>query len=290
MTAARRLSPVTAGALSMIAAGALFAVVNIVVQWLAMRHGMASSSIAFWQYLLALAAVLPWILRCRLSDWRTSRPGLHLLRVLLAAAGVQFWISGLSEVPIWQAIALVMTSPFFVTAGAGLILREHVGPARWLAVIVGFAGGMIILAPWSERFTLAAIWPLLAAACWAGSSLVTKRLTGEEEADRVTLWLLLLLTPINALVALADGFALPPSGSWPLVASAGILTVLAQYALARAYERADASLLQPFDHLKLPMNVILGFVVFGFVPDGSMWPGAAIIIAASAFILRVESR
>ncbi|MCB1832732.1 MAG: DMT family transporter [Geminicoccaceae bacterium] len=287
-TAGSRLSPALAGALCMVTAGAVFALVNISVQWLAMKHGMNAGSIAFWQYLLALVAALPWIVRQGLSSLRTHHAGWHVLRVLLAAAGVQFWVLGLAHVPVWQAIALVMTSPFFVTAGAGLLLGETVGRTRWLAVLTGFAGGMIILAPWSERFDVAAIWPLLAAAFWAGSTLVMKRLTGEEEADRVTLYLLLLLTPINALVASFQGFALPPDGAWPLVLMTGMLTVLAQYMLARAYERADASYLQPFDHLKLPMNVLLGFIVFGWMPDGSMWPGAAIVVAASVWIMHEE--
>ncbi len=101
----------------MTAAGIAFAGLNVAVQWATMVAGAAAPAVAFWQYLIALVLSLPLVWR----DWsalRTSHPGLHLLRVALAAAGVQVWVYGLSVVPIWQAIALAMTSPFFVVAGA----------------------------------------------------------------------------------------------------------------------------------------------------------------------------
>ena len=205
-------SPAIGGAAFMVSAGLLFAGVNICVQAAAMRFGLPSASIAFWQYLIALGFAVPWLLRRGLRHLKTGQLGLHLARVVLAAAGVQFWVLGLAHVPIWQAIALIMTSPFFVTAGAGLFLKERVGPPRWLAVAAGFAGGMIILAPWSDAFGLATFYPLVAAALWAAASLLTKRLTVRETAQSVTVYLLLLLTPINAVVAAVDGFAVPAEG------------------------------------------------------------------------------
>ena len=101
--------------------------------------------------------------------------------------------------------------------------------------------------------------------------------------------LLVLLTPVNALVALPEGLAL--SGGMPglLLVAAGLLTALAQYLLARAYAVADASYLQPFDHVKLPFNVVLGLAVFGFVPPGALWLGSALIVGASFFLMRRES-
>lgn len=283
-----RVSPAIAGAIAMVAAGLLFAVVNVAVQASTMTHGMASSSVAFWQYLIALAFSLPWLLRHGPTGLKTKQLSLHIVRVLLAAAGVQMWVLGLAHVPIWQAIALIMTSPFFVVAGAGLLLKERVDTGRWLAVAVGFAGGMIILAPWSDEFGIATLYPLAAAVFWASASLMTKRLTRTETADTVTVYLLLLLTPVNATVALIDGFQIPAAPVLAIVIAAGGLTFLAQYVLARAYCSADAAYLQPFDHLKLPFNVLLGWMVFGFVPVGSMWLGAALIIAASLFIVRRE--
>ena len=283
------LGPALSGAFLMILAGALFAVVNTLVQYGAMVAGIPSARLAFWQYLIASLAALPWVLRQGRAAWARIHLPLHLIRVALAAGGVQLWVAGLAHVPIWQAIALIMLSPFFVTLGAGLILHEATGRDRWLAVVVGFAGGMIVLAPWADSFSLHALLPVAAAALWAGTSLLTKRLTRTEGPETVTVLLLVLLTPVNALVALPEGLAL--SGGMPglLLVAAGLLTALAQYLLARAYAVADASYLQPFDHVKLPFNVLLGLAVFGFVPPGALWLGSALIVGASFFLIRRES-
>ncbi|MFV0358654.1 DMT family transporter [Tropicimonas sp.] len=287
------LGPATAGAFFMISAGALFAVSNTLVQYGAMRQGIPPASIAFWQYLIALLFSLPWIWTNGAAALRTTQPGLHILRVALAVGGVQLWTMGLAQVPIWQAIALIMLSPFFVTLGAGILLGEETTLDRWLAVLVGFAGGMIILAPWSEAFSLHALLPVCAAAFWAGTSLLTKRMTRSESPGALTIYLLLLLTPVNAAIALGhgpgDGLAIAPGTSGALLLAVGLLTGLAQYALARAYSIADAAYLQPFDHVKLPFNVALGLAVFGFVPPGSMWFGSVLIVGASLLLLRRET-
>ncbi len=278
------------GASYMIGAGLLFALVNILVQLLTMKYGQSSTSVAFWQYLIALLFSIPWVLRHTRYAMATSQLPLHILRVFFAAAGVQLWVMGLATVPIWQAIALIMTSPFFVALGAHLFLGEKVTPERWGAVAVGFVGGMIILSPWSETFSQAALLPIGAAALWAMSSLVTKKLTRTDGPETLTIFLLLLLTPINGVLAIGGGFALGSGVIIWLVLFAGILTAGAQYALARAYNVADAAYLQPFDHVKLPMNVFLGWLVFGFMPEGTMWLGLFLIIASSMFILNNEAK
>lgn len=277
------------GAGLMITAGAIFALINTLVQMATMANGIASTKVAFWQYLIALAFYIPWLSSHLLKSFATANIALHIVRVLLAAGGVQLWVYGLAFVPIWQAIALIMLSPFFVTLGAGLVLRETVSAQRWLAVLVGFAGGMVILAPWSDAFTTKALYPVGAALLWAFSSLLTKYMTHSESPETLTIYLLLLLTPINAITTASSGFALPIDTSLTIIIAAGALTAMAQFALVKAYSIADAAYLQPFDHLKLPLNVLLGFLVFGFLPGGSMWLGSALIVGASFFLLRQES-
>lgn len=283
-------SPALIGAAYMVLAGVLFALVNISVQGAAMHFGLPSSSVAFWQYAIALILGGSWLLRLGLKSFATENLAVHILRVLAAAAGVQLWVLGLKSVPIWQAIALIMTSPFFVTIGASLYLRESVSLQRWFATLIGFAGGMIILAPWSDSFTVAALYPLAAAALWAFASLLTKRLTRTEAPDTVTAYLLVLLTPVNAIFAGVEGFVVPTGTAFWLILLAGGLTALAQLALTRAYAISDASYVQPFDHLKLPLNVLFGWLAFQFVPTGNLWIGAALIVGASMYILRQETR
>jgi S-adenosylmethionine uptake transporter len=176
----------------------------------------------------------------------------------------------------------------FVTLGAWLFLGERMTLPRVLAVLVGGIGGAIILAPWADAFQLAALLPVGAAAFWAASSVVTKDLTKTENAGTLTLALLVLLVPINGVAAISSGFAVAPEALW-LVALSGLLIAAAQYLIAKAYMVADAAYLQPFDHLKLPLNVGLGIIFFGFAPPGMMWIGAAVITGASAWVMKDEA-
>ncbi|TNE58502.1 MAG: DMT family transporter [Alphaproteobacteria bacterium] len=286
----RHTSPAVAGASLMVLAGLTFALVNTLLQFGTMVLGVSPARLAFWQYLIAFLFSLPWLITRGWRSMRTSQLFAHVFRVALAATGVQLWAMSLAHVPIWQAIALIMLSPFFVIIGANLFLGERAGLDRWAAVIVGFVGGMIILAPWSDGFSYYVLLPVMAAAMWAMTSLMTKHLSRTESPESLTVYLLLLLTPVNA--ALAAGEGLSPGVGLPgfLLVAAGLLTALAQYAIAKAYSLADASFLQPFDHLKLPFNVVLGLVVFGFVPPGSMWLGSLLIIGASFLLLHKEWR
>lgn len=273
-----------AGPLLMICAGALFAGANTAVQAAGMTFGIPPATTAFWQYTIAFAVLFPLVWR---AGWRTQQLGWHILRVALAAIGVQLWVTGLAHVPIWQAIALILASPLFVTLGAAVFLREILTIQRIGAVLMGAVGGFIILAPWSDSFSLAAFLPVGAAVFWAASSLVTKRLAATDTAATLTLYLLVLLMPLNGLFAIGTGTFVPDAAIW-IVGLAGILTALAQYALAGAYRLAEASYLQPFDHAKLPFNVVAGAVVFGVFPPGMMWLGAAIILTACLWLWLAE--
>ncbi|MCM2400026.1 DMT family transporter [Rhizobium sp. S153] len=283
-------SRAVAGAAFMVLAGIAFAILNVATQWLAMTLGFPAVSAAFWQYAFALVFSLPLLFRLGLGSLKTRYPGRHLVRVILAALGVQAWVIGLATVPIWQAIALVMTSPFFIIVGARVFLGETVGRNRWLATLAGFCGAMIILQPWSDAFSPAAFLPVLSALLWGGASLMMKNLTAHERPETITVWLLVLLTPINAGLAAASGFAVPGGIVLALLLLAGLLTVVGQHFLTLAYSTADAAYVQPFDDLKLPLNVLAGWLVFGYAPAGYLWFGAILILGASLFLMVSEMR
>ncbi|WP_318495975.1 DMT family transporter [Photobacterium leiognathi] len=280
------------GASWMLSAGLAFAIVNSLAQYLSIKLGVSSTTFALFQYFIALIAMLPWLRTMGISrSLRTQHFFQHCFRVFLAVIGIQLWLWALAyPVPIWQGIALLMTSPLFATIGSGFLLKEKVGAARWCATIAGFIGAMIILEPWSDSFSIATLLPVGAAIFWAGYSLMVKKQSSTESPTTVVMYLLILITPFNVLLALPD-FHMPTGGAtWTLIIAAGLLTALAQWAIAKAYAVADASFVQPFDHAKLPLNVLGGWLVFGWVPPGRLWLGAAIIIASVAFITQWEKR
>lgn len=299
------------GAAFMLGAGATFAAVNVLTPIITYQMGVPSSATVFWQYVIATFFALPLIMRLGgLRGLRTRHPFLHELRALVSALGVQAWAFGFAMgVPLWQMIALSMTAPFFVVGGATLFLGERLTVQRLLATAAGFAGAVIVSQVWSTTFTWAALLPVLAAALWASAIVLTKYLVREESAESLTLYMLVLITPNHLLIGLLLGlaiavapgllptglaagfdFTLPGGDPFLLVVLLGLITAGSQYFLSLAYRVADATYLQPFDDLKLPLNLLLGWVVLSQVPDIWFWPGAALIVTASLFIMQQEAR
>ncbi|MCR9608234.1 DMT family transporter [Vibrio alginolyticus] len=276
----------------MLTAGLAFAVVNSFAQIASINFGVSSTTFALFQYAIALFVILPYLRTLGIRrSLRTQHFSWHAFRIFLSVIGIQLWLWALAyPVPIWQGIALLMTSPLFATVGSGLLLKEKVGTARWLATLTGFVGAMIILEPWADSFTWAILLPVGAAFFWAAYSLMVKKMSVNDPPSTMVVYLLLLITPFNILLAIPT-FTMPNTWTiWGVLLAAGALTALAQWAIVKAYAVADASFVQPFDHAKLPLNVVAGWLVFGWVPPGRLWLGAAIIIASIAFITHWEAK
>ncbi|KKB13057.1 membrane protein [Devosia geojensis] len=297
------------GALFMLGAGVTFAVINVVTPIVTWQMGVPSTAVVFWQYVIATVFALPLILRIGFGALKTRHPVAHEARAFLSALGVQFFAFGFaSGVPVWQMVTLSMTGPFFILAGATLFLGEKLTAQRLGATVVGFVGALLVSQIGSEQFTWASILPVLAAACWGTVSVITKYLTRDEAPESLTLYMLVLITPNHLLIGLILGIAVAvlPAGTLPpslatgfdfelpggdalwLIVLLGVVTAGAQYFFSLAYKVADATYLQPFDDLKLPLNILAGWLVLGQIPGVLFWPGAALILGASIYIMRQD--
>jgi drug/metabolite transporter (DMT)-like permease len=279
------------GAAFMVLAGICFAAANAVTYHITAPGdwgglGFRAQSDTFWQYAIATLFSAPFILRHGFSGLKTRRPVLHLVRVIVSALGVQAFVMSLAAgTPIWQVIALVMTSPIFVLVGAALFLGETVSAPRWIAAGIGLVGATIVSGLWTSGLTAAMAYPVAAAVLWAGSSLLTKVLTRTESAPAITLWLLVLLTPINAGLSVQAGFEIPTAPIWLWLVVGGVIMMAAQYLLTWSYAAADAAFVQPFDDLKLISNILIYGLFFGYWPEGNIWTGVALILCGTLYLL-----
>ncbi len=304
------------GAMFMLVASLAFAGTNVLQSVLPTPveyggYGMASTGMAFWQYVIAGVLSLPLIFRIGLDKLRTRHPLAHEIRAFVSALGVHVFVYGFaSGVPIWQMVTLLATGPLFIILGSTLFLGERVSSARLGAAMVGFAGAIIVSGVGTEGLGWSTLVPIVAAALWATTDILTKYLALKGESpETLTISLLVLITPnhllillaVTALSSLAPGllpagvatgfpFALPSGDGLWLLALLGVLTGVAQYLLAFAYRAADATYLQPFSDTKVPLSGLLGWVLLSQVPSAWFWPGAALIVGASAFIYWAESR
>jgi len=305
----------TAGAAFMLVAALAFAGSNLLQSALPTPveyggYGMSSTGMAFWQYVIAAILSLPLILRIGVRNLRTSYPLAHEVRAFVSALGVHVFVYGFATgVPIWQMVTLLATGPLFIILGSTLFLGERPSPARLAAALVGFIGAIIISGVGAEGLGWATLVPIVAAALWATTDVLTKYLALKGESpETLTVSLLVLVTPNHLLILLAvwglgivapgllpvglasNVFALPSGNALWLLVLLGALTAGAQYLLAFAYKLADATYLQPFGDAKVPLSGLLGWFILGQVPSVWFWPGAALIVAASVFIYWVESR
>jgi S-adenosylmethionine uptake transporter len=279
------------GAAFMVLAGVAFAAANAITYHITAPAdwgglGFRPQSDTFWQYAIATLLSLPFVLRHGIAGFKTGRPGLHILRVILSALGVQAFVMSLAAgTPIWQVIALVMTSPIFVLLGAALFLGETVSAPRWIAAGIGLLGATLVSGLWTTGLAFGMVYPVAAAVLWAGASLLTKVLTRTESSAAITLWLLLLLTPINAGLSLHAGFEWPSSQIWGWLLFGGVIMTAAQHLLTLSYAAADAAFVQPFDDLKLISNILIYGLIFGYWPEGEIWIGVGLILAGSLYLL-----
>lgn len=273
-------------------------------------YGMASTGMAFWQYLIATIVVLPLIFRIGLYNLRTRHPIAHEVRAFVSALGVHVFVYGFaSGVPGWQMVALLATGPLFIVLGSVAFLRERASPARITAALLGLAGAMLASQLGTDGFSPAILIPIAAAALWAVTDLLTKYLSREESPETLTVSLLVLITPNHLLILLAATvwaqvlpnltpaglatgfpFALPAGNGLWLLVLLGLLTAAGQYLLAYAYKVADAAYLQPFGDAKVPLTALFGWVLLNQLPSLWFWPGAALIIAGSVLIYYAEAR
>ena len=277
------------GALWMIIAGTTFAGINVITPLITERYVISSSWIAFYQYFFALLFMAPFFIKLGVEKiLYTHHFMTHFWRILVAVIGIQFWVHALAiQFPIGEGVALLMTSPLFASLGAFLFLRERFTPARVIATVLGFLGAIIILAPNSENFNRAAIFPILAALFWALHALLMKHLSDKDHPLTMVSYLYILMVPINLVVALTDNFShlpdqlfIPDTELLLALLLLGFLTAIAQYSVAKAYAHADVIFIQPFDYLKLPLNTFLGFIVFGWAVTSQFWIGAIIMVSS----------
>ena len=297
------------GALLMLVASIAFAGSNVLQSVLPWQFGMSSTGMAFWQYVIASLLALPLIMRIGLKHLRTRHPLVHEIRAFVSALGVHVFVYGFaSGVPIWQMVTLLATGPLFIIVASLLFLGERASTARLGAALAGFVGAVVVSGVGAEGLNWATLVPIFAAALWATTDVLTKYLAREESPETLTVSLLVLVTPNHLLIlvavnlfawlapaavpaGLATGFpfALPSGDGLWLLLLLGALTAAAQYLLAFAYKVADATYLQPFGDTKVPLSGLLGWIALGQVPSAWFWPGAALIVGASLFILYAES-
>jgi drug/metabolite transporter (DMT)-like permease len=270
----------------------LFAVMSVLVRYLGDRYPVGQ--VVFFR---SACAILPVVV---IYAWRgeleaairTGRPFAHVGRGVTAVGAMFCNFSSLARLPVVDATAISFVSPLITVALSAVILKERVRIYRWSAVIVGFVGVLVMLAPRLDIANSAvaatgavgAVLGLMGAFFSAGSTVQTRSMTASETTSSIVLY----FSMICALVGLCTwpfGWITP---TWPELAALvtiGIFGGLAHILLTESYRLAPASLVAPFDYTSMLWALLLGFLVFHEVPSTLVFLGAAIIAGAGLFVI-----
>ena len=224
-----------------------------------------------------------------LAAVRTPRPWLQGLRALLAAAESVVFVLAFRYLPLADTHAVAAISPLIVIALGALFLGERAGPARWLAVVAGFLGVLLIVRPGFRTLDWPLVLPLLGAVMWGGYQILTRLSQRTDSPDTTLVW-----SGFTAFVATTPvapwGWQWPDPQGWALLIVAALLGALANYALIRALDYAEASAVQPYSYTMLVWVTILGAVVFGDFPGTWTIFGAAVIVGSSLYAWHRDRR
>jgi len=221
------------------------------------------------------------------SSLKTERWIWHLLRTVLATGAMFGFFFGLTRMPLVNALTIVFAAPLIVTALSVPFLGEHVGWRRWLAVVAGFIGVLIVLRPGRGMFTPASIAVLIAAFCWAGLSLTARKLASTESSFSLSVYI--TAGPLVASTFLLPGnYTAPTAEAWTLFIAAGLSSALAWVGIVGGYRRASPVVLAPFEYTALIGAAIAGYLIWDEVPDRWVVSGGAIIIASGIYIVYRE--
>jgi len=232
--------------------------------------------------IIAFVGLQPWRQPAR---YRTRRPFLQLARSLFLTLSTVFNFEALRHLQLAETTTISFAGAFLVAGLAGPMLGEWIGPRRWAAIAVGFAGVIIVTRPGPEGIQPAVLLALGTMICNSFYVILTRDLAATDSAEGM-----LLFPAIAATVALAP-FALPQA-IWPpsiligvLIVITGLLGAIGHWFLIVAHRQAPAASLAPFVYFQLIWMIGLGYVVFGDLPHRFTLIGATIIIASGLYIL-----
>jgi len=282
------LPPQVLGILAMSAAGAVFSGHDAITKFLAPHYPIGE--ILFFRQLVSTLILASFVtFTVGLSSLRPVNAKGQLGRSLLFVASTVLIATSVTVLPLPTALAIVFASPLLVAALSATALGEPVGPRRWTAIVVGFIGVLVIIRPAGASFTWLLLIPVAAACASALRDIATRILHRTDNTHAILFW-----SNIAILIAMACTIPYGWKSVQPqhaaLLILAGALNLLAHFLTITALRLGDAALVTPFRYTALVWAALLGFMIWGHIPDSFTVIGAAIIVGAGIYLVLRESQ
>jgi len=269
--------------------GALLSFALMAISVRELLHTMGSFEVLFLRSAVSLLILLAILPRFGGRVLLTQRFGLHVVRNVLHFGGQYAWVYAIGALPLATVFAIEFTMPVWTAVLASLILGERLNRGRVVMLGMGLAGILIILKPGFQQVPPAALVMLAGSFAYASTMIATKRLAGHETVFAVLFYMAAIQVPLGLVFAL-PAWITPGLAELPWIVAVGATGLSAHMCLTRAFRIADATLVVPFDFLRLPLIAVVGMLFYGERLQPAVFLGAAIIFAGTYYSIRRESR
>ncbi|CDZ72969.1 Possible transporter, RarD family, DMT superfamily [Neorhizobium galegae bv. orientalis] len=269
-------------------------VMDAIAKYMATFEAMSPGQVTFYRFFFQLVCILPLAVFTGAAIFRPKRPWMNLLRGVLHAAASLMFFAAVKYMPLADVFAIYFVEPFMLTMMSAIFLREKVGWRRWLAIVVGFGGAMIVIQPSYAIFGWTALLPVACAFLFT-LYLFLNRAIGEADSPLVMQTMAGVGGTLFMAAALVIGdstgagdFTPSLPASWlglVLLMLLGSISGYMHLLVVRAFRLAPLSLLAPFQYFEIISATVLGYALFGDFPTASKWFGIAIIVASGLFII-----
>lgn len=273
--------------LAMFSFALLDTTIKILSQSMSVGQALALISIGI------LALLLGWSVVQGIPLWQAEyRNSRVILRSLCEVVGTCLISLVLSLVPLTTVSAVIQATPLVVAMGAGLFLGQAIGWRRWIAIIVGFGGVLLIIRPGLEGFNPATLLAVAGMLALASRDLLTRALHVTLSGVQLGIHAFAFVLPASLVLMIAPGEPLvqPDAGTWALVLAGVFIGVMSYLSIIAATRFGNAGVISSFRYSRMIFALAIGFVVLGERPDAATLVGAAIIITSGIFTLWREAR
>jgi drug/metabolite transporter (DMT)-like permease len=276
------------GIVCMVLSLLVFMLSEAITKWL--TQGYPIGQIVFIRSFFFFVPIVAMI--CFQKEWRALRVQswhLQLSRAVLFVASSFLIVASIKLLPLANAVAFIHSAPLMITVLASILLAERIGFHRWCAVAVGFIGILIMARPTENVFQLSAFVAVGAAAATALRDIVTRKMSSTESTTAILAFSTAALILSAGLTTLFYWVS-PTFVDLALMAASGVLMGTAHYLLIEAYRWAEAGVVSPFKYTSLIWATLLGYLIWGDLPDKWVISGAALIIGGGLYVLHRESK
>jgi drug/metabolite transporter (DMT)-like permease len=270
-------------------AAAVLATLAMAVKY-TVEAGVAFPEVLFWRQIITVPILFAWLaLRGETGRLATKRLPTHFRRAILGAIGMGFTFGAPVLLPLAESTTLGFTTPIFAVIFSALLLKEDVGPWRWAAVGIGFAGVLVIARPDGHLPLFGSLVGLGAGVMVALISIQVRDLTRTDEPLTIVFWFAALSSPLLALFLPFYASAHTPQ-QWAMIGGIGLLGCLGQLLLTAALRYGQVASVIVMDYSALGWATFYGWAIWHDTPAASTWLGAPLILLAGLVIVWRERR